>query len=908
MNSQKNDSKPKSTQSGMASKSAAAEARFQTLFEQSADAYLILDGNIFVDCNQATVNMLKARTKEEVLSTHPSQLSPEFQPDGRPSAEKANEMIQTALEKGSNRFEWMHRRVNGEDFMVEVLLTPIPLGDRVIVHTVWRDIAERKQAQELLAASEKTYRGIFNSMFEALYIQDAEGRFLDVNDSVTRMYGYPREFFIGKTPEIISAPDKNNMNEVFATFARAFNGEPQRFEFWGRRQNGEIFPKNVLLNPGEFFGQKVVIAAAVDVTERKRAERSIRESEARFQTLFEHSADAYLILDGNIFVDCNQATVDMLGARTKEEVLSTHPSQLSPEFQPDGRPSAEKANEMIQTALEKGSNRFEWMHRRVNGEDFMVEVLLTPIPLGDHVIVHTVWRDITERKSMEREIQQAFEHRGYQVQVSTEIAQELASVTETGELFERVVSLTKERLGYYHTQLLRYDAGQDAVILVSGYGETGKKMLASGHKLPMGSGLIGAAAASGKTLLRPTLADDPDWRPNPLLPNTRGEIAVPIKLQNKVLGVLDVQSELEGALSEDDRLLLEGLCGQIAVAIEQTRLRQEMSERLDEINHLYKTMAREGWDAYRTYTDLPKGFIYDQAGVRSIHDADIASAPFTVIPMGTPGGEVVGNLSVAEDPKRPLSSGERAFLSQVGEQVALALEGARLAGQTQAALAQSERLFEASREITRAADLQKLVAAAIEAIDIPVINRAILTSMNYDADGNVESMDVLANWWNGTGSQATPIGTHYPLEVVRMMKMFVSPTPLFFDDGFTDERVDPVTLQLVHRLNLRAVGILPLHAGAEQIGLLLAEGEQPHHFTEEEKRLFIALGPQVATVMENRRQFERARRQAEREAMLNAISQKIQGATSVEAVLQIAARELGHALGAPLTVAQLGMK
>ena len=169
-------------------------------------------------------------------------------------------------------------------------------------------------------------------------------------------------------------------------------------------------------------------------------------------------------------------------------------------------------------------------------------------------------------------------------------------------------------------------------------------------------------------------------------------------------------------------------------------------------------------------------------------------------------------------------------------------------------------------------------------------------------------MDVIANWWNGTGNQATTVGTHYPFEMVRMMKLFVSPTPLFFDDAFTDERVDPVTMGLVKRLNLRTVAVLPLHVGTSQLGLLMLEGEEPHNFTQEETRLFTALGPQIATVLENRRQFERAQKQANREAMLNTINQKIQSATSVEAVLQIAARELGHALGAPMTIAQLSMK
>jgi GAF domain-containing protein len=109
-------------------------------------------------------------------------------------------------------------------------------------------------------------------------------------------------------------------------------------------------------------------------------------------------------------------------------------------------------------------------------------------------------------------------------------------------------------------------------------------------------------------------------------------------------------------------------------------------------------------------------------------------------------------------------------------------------------------------------------------------------------------------------------------------------------------------------MNLRAAAVLPLYLGTRQVGVLMLEAEEPHDFTPSETRLFESLAPQIATVLENRQQYEKAQRQAEREAMLNAISQKIQSATSVEAVLQIAARELGHALGAPMTIAQLSMK
>ena len=182
---------------------------------------------------------------------------------------------------------------------------------------------------------------------------------------------------------------------------------------------------------------------------------------------------------------------------------------------------------------------------------------------------------------------------------------------------------------------------------------------------------------------------------------------MPIKWQDTVLGVLDVQSNQAGALTEDDRLLLEGLCGQVAVAIEQTRLRQEMAERLEEVNRLYRSMSHEGWKTYRDTTDLPTGFMFDQTGTRPVDETGLADELFANIPMQVLGGEVVGTLTVANDPQHPTSPEDYAFLQQVSDQIALALESARLAAQTQSALAQTERLSEAGLRFSRAADLQE---------------------------------------------------------------------------------------------------------------------------------------------------------------------------------------------------------
>ncbi len=132
----------------------------------------------------------------------------------------------------------------------------------------------RKQAEEELKESEESYRGLFNSATDAIYIQDKDGVFVDVNEGAVKMYGYPRKFFIGKTPEFLSAPDKNDMKKVLKMVQKAFMGKPQRFEFYGLRKNGEVFPKDLQLNNGTYFGEKVVIAFARDITRRKQIERT----------------------------------------------------------------------------------------------------------------------------------------------------------------------------------------------------------------------------------------------------------------------------------------------------------------------------------------------------------------------------------------------------------------------------------------------------------------------------------------------------------------------------------------------------------------------------------------------------------------------------------------------------------
>lgn len=150
-----------------------------------------------------------------------------------------------------------------------------------------------------------------------------------------------------------------------------------------------------------FLEQKIITLENQNQELVKTTEHA-NESESKFKSLFEMSGDAILVIENNTFVDCNQAVVKMLGYKTKEELLNTHPSELSPEKQPDDRFSYEKAQEMMSLALKNGSHHFEWMHTRANGENFPVEVWLSKVEFDHRILINTIWRDLTEKKKLER--------------------------------------------------------------------------------------------------------------------------------------------------------------------------------------------------------------------------------------------------------------------------------------------------------------------------------------------------------------------------------------------------------------------------------------------------------------------------------------------------------------------------
>ena len=258
-----------------------------------------------------------------------------------------------------------------------------------------------------LHENEERLRAIVNQVVVGIVQTDLAGRITFTNDRYCEITGYPREELLGKRWQDLTHPDDLPHNiEHFERMVR--EGNPFTFEKRYKRKNGETvyvdIGSSLLCNAGgQVFGG---IAIAVDITKRKQALEALRKSEEKYRLLFENSRDALMTTAPPSwkFTSANRSTLRMFGAASEAELTCLCPWDISPEQQPDGLASAEKAKQMIETAMRESSYFFEWTHKRLDGRTFPAEVLLTRMEQDGQVFTQATVRDITERKRLEKEI------------------------------------------------------------------------------------------------------------------------------------------------------------------------------------------------------------------------------------------------------------------------------------------------------------------------------------------------------------------------------------------------------------------------------------------------------------------------------------------------------------------------
>ncbi len=251
-----------------------SELKYRQLFDNANDVIIIFEpeSEIILEANKAAFKTYGFEP-EELVGMSLKRLTK--------NVTAGENQIQELIKRGIHHdFESVQFNKNGEEIYFLINSTTIDYNGRRAVLSLNRNITDKKKAETALLEIAQSYTGLFNSVTEAIYIQDENGIFIDVNVGVEKMYGYSREEIIGKDPLFLSAPDKNDMELVASLVQNTFlTGESHKLEFWGRRKNGEIFPKDVFLNKGKFAGKDVIITTARDVSERRKAEQALIESE-----------------------------------------------------------------------------------------------------------------------------------------------------------------------------------------------------------------------------------------------------------------------------------------------------------------------------------------------------------------------------------------------------------------------------------------------------------------------------------------------------------------------------------------------------------------------------------------------------------------------------------------------------
>ena len=379
-----------------------SEVKYRTFFENSGDAMLIIEGDKFIDCNAATVAMLGYEHKEELLNVHPSKLSPEFQPDGRNSLEKAEEMMVLARENGTHRFEWVHLRKDGTEIPIEVSLTAIENGQGVQLHTVWRDLSDRSQSEKALRNSEAKYRALVESSSDWIWELDAERKFSYVSPQVEKILGYKPEELLGTSPFDLMAPDESERVDHLFTGMWDGAGPMIRMKNVNLHRDGhevvlESSGMPIIDSEGRVIGFRGIDR---DVTERKQAEEALKESTQKLALHVEQTPLGVIEWNTRFEVtEWNPAAEAMFGY-SRAEALGKHASFIVPDV------AWEQVDNVLQQVLANtGGARSTNKNITRAGEHILCDWYNTSLVdhQGEVVGVASLVMDITARQQAEEE-------------------------------------------------------------------------------------------------------------------------------------------------------------------------------------------------------------------------------------------------------------------------------------------------------------------------------------------------------------------------------------------------------------------------------------------------------------------------------------------------------------------------
>ncbi|MBK8903375.1 MAG: GAF domain-containing protein [Anaerolineaceae bacterium] len=778
-------------------------------------------------------------------------------------------------------------------------------------------LSERRQAEAQVRESEALMRTIIDSTPDWIFVKDLEHRYLVVNKAFAGTLQQAPEEVIGKHDLEIGIPEDLVHGDPEKGISGIWTGEREVMDSGQIRiveehaytPDGQPISLSTVRVPlkdteGHVSG---VVGFIHNITDLKQAERELQAAHARTQEILE---SIYIPLgisnvsDGKI-VYANEPMAEMFGV-SREELQSWVITNIYHQ--------ASDRDGYVKTLREQGYvSNFELYLRRGNGEAFWALASGRIVNFQGQPAVITSAIDITDR----RDAQATIVRRATELETVASVSTVAAASMEPEELMQQVVDLTQDRFNLYHAHIYLLNESKTDLVLTSGAGETGAKMVAEGRRISLDQkqSLVARAARNRVGVVSNNVQAEPGFLPHPLLPETRAEMAVPLVAGNEVLGVLDVQADQVDRFTSEDINIFTTLASQVAVALQNARRHNEALKALDELTRLQRIMVREGWTDYLTTQERPFfGYAFDAKGAKPIQKARAGSAAAEdaqseqngkivetavttpddalTIPIAVR-GELVGKIALRSPDGTAIPERKQSLIQTVAQQVSEALERARLTEQTQRALQETNEqarrlalLNELSEAISRMTTIEDIASAIIS--KVPDILNAKRLRLYLVADENESMLRVVAAAGEVAGVRE---GERVPLAESPIAQAL--------------EKRQIVADLLTSGADTLLAYHVPLFASGRALGAFDVLVAANRELDEGNQQILLQIASLLSTTLENRRLFNQTKARADRERLLNNITQKIQSTVTMESALQTAVTELSEALKAKKAIIEL---
>ncbi|MGE5375923.1 MAG: GAF domain-containing protein [Bacteroidota bacterium] len=475
-----------------------------------------------------------------------------------------------------------------------------------------------------------------------------------------------------------------------------------------------------------------------------------------------------------------------------------------------------------------------------------------------------------------------------QLRAASHIARQTAEIQDLSILLDMVANLVTDQFGFYHTGIFLMSETGSEVILQAASSEGGHRMIQKGHVLAVGKkGIVGYVAEQKKPRIAMDVGEDAVYFDNPDLPKTRSELALPLLIQNRVLGVLDIQSDKPQAFSIDDIDVLQTLADQIAVAIENARLLDESQAALMQLEAVTGLRTRESWRQKlqgkgRAFTYTPLGL---RAGKLQGSNPNTLSIPLLLR------GQKIGDISIARKGNAAMNKNEEDLIAEVAIQASQAIDNIRLLEEATQRANQEEIISRLAGSFSQSLDTDTLIQNAVRGlIQLPDVSEVSVIVRRQNSENSLknvygrsgrEGFSKLVDNKDGLKGyrfdniRMEPVGELSALENIAFVNGTTIPSPGPDENGQTT---------VVIPINLRdlTIGVISVRLKEE--------------YREETVTTLELASERLASALESARLYEEARQRADHEQSVAQITSAISAANTYEEILQTTIREIGNSL------------